>query len=83
MNIYVGNIAYGTGEDDLRDLFTRYGEVQLVSSLTGTQVDPKDLHSLKWPMMKKLKKLLQLWIARISWVVILELMRLGLENPDM
>ncbi|HBF00322.1 MAG TPA: RNA-binding protein, partial [Dehalococcoidia bacterium] len=27
MNIYVGNLAYGTGEDDLRDLFTRYGEV--------------------------------------------------------
>ena len=27
VNIYVGNISYGTGEDDLRDLFARYGEV--------------------------------------------------------
>ena len=34
VNIYVGNIAYGTGEDDLRDLFTRYGEVSAVRVIT-------------------------------------------------
>ena len=34
MNIYVGNLAYGTGEDDLRDLFTRYGEVSAVRVIT-------------------------------------------------
>ena len=27
MNIYVGNLAWGTSEDDLYDLFTSYGEV--------------------------------------------------------
>ncbi|MFL2756045.1 MAG: RNA recognition motif domain-containing protein [Dehalococcoidia bacterium] len=30
MNIYCGNIAYDTGEDDLRDLFAQYGEVASV-----------------------------------------------------
>ena len=34
MNIYVGNISYGTGEDDLRDLFARYGEVSAVRVIT-------------------------------------------------
>jgi RNA recognition motif-containing protein len=27
MNIYVGNLAWGTSEDDLYDLFAAYGEV--------------------------------------------------------
>ena len=27
MNIYCGNIAYTTTEDDLRDLFSQHGEV--------------------------------------------------------
>ncbi len=27
MKIYVGNLAWGTSEDDLYDLFTSYGEV--------------------------------------------------------
>jgi|TARA_X000001036_G_C20372564_1_gene681149 RNA recognition motif-containing protein len=30
VNIYCGNIAYDTGEDDLRDLFAQYGEVASV-----------------------------------------------------
>ena len=34
MNIYVGNISYTTSEDDLRDLFARYGEVTAVRVIT-------------------------------------------------
>ncbi len=34
MNIYVGNISYNTSEDDLRDLFSRYGEVTAVRMIT-------------------------------------------------
>ncbi len=34
MNIYCGNISYNTGEDDLRDLFARYGEVTAVRVIT-------------------------------------------------
>ena len=34
MNIYVGNISYTTSEDDLRDLFSRYGEVTAVRMIT-------------------------------------------------
>jgi len=31
MNIYVGNISYDTTEDDLREAFEEYGEVDSVS----------------------------------------------------
>lgn len=31
MNIYVGNLPYGTGEDELRQLFGPYGEVTSVA----------------------------------------------------
>ena len=34
VNIYVGNISYNTSEDDLRDLFARYGEVSAVRVIT-------------------------------------------------
>ena len=34
MNIYVGNISYISSEDDLRDLFGRYGEVVDVRIIT-------------------------------------------------
>ena len=34
MNIYCGNIAYTTTEDDLRDLFAQYGEVSAVRVIT-------------------------------------------------
>lgn len=27
MNIYVGNLSYGTTEDDLRELFGQFGEI--------------------------------------------------------
>jgi RNA recognition motif-containing protein len=31
MNIYVGNLAYDTSEDDLREAFSQYGEVKSVN----------------------------------------------------
>jgi RNA recognition motif-containing protein len=31
MNIYVGNLAYETNEDNLRDAFSAYGQVESVS----------------------------------------------------
>ena len=34
MNIYCGNIAYTTTEDDLRDLFSQHGEVSAVRVIT-------------------------------------------------
>lgn len=34
MNIYVGNIAYTTTEDELRDMFSAYGEVSSARIIT-------------------------------------------------
>jgi len=34
MNIYVGNLAYRTTEDDLRQLFSQFGEVSSVKIIT-------------------------------------------------
>jgi len=34
MNIYVGNLAYGVTEDELRDAFAPYGEISSVSVIT-------------------------------------------------
>ncbi len=34
MNIYVGNLAYGVTEDDLREAFSPYGEISSVSVIT-------------------------------------------------
>ncbi|MEY6432427.1 RNA-binding protein [Thioalkalicoccus limnaeus] len=34
MNIYVGNLAYGVTEDDLREAFGTYGEISSVSVIT-------------------------------------------------
>jgi len=34
MNIYVGNLAYGVTEDDLRAAFGQYGEVSSVNVIT-------------------------------------------------
>lgn len=31
MNIYVGNLPYGIDEDELRDIFSRFGEVSKVN----------------------------------------------------
>jgi RNA recognition motif-containing protein len=34
MNIYVGNLAYGVTEDDLREAFSQYGSVHSVNVIT-------------------------------------------------
>ncbi|MEJ2347063.1 MAG: RNA-binding protein [Gammaproteobacteria bacterium] len=34
MNIYVGNLAYGVTEDELRDAFAAFGQVARVSLIT-------------------------------------------------
>ncbi|MDD2389093.1 MAG: RNA-binding protein [Desulfobacterales bacterium] len=34
MNIYVGNLSYGVTEDDLKEAFSRFGEVSSVSIIT-------------------------------------------------
>lgn len=34
MNIYVGNLAYRTNEDELRQLFSQFGEVSSVKIIT-------------------------------------------------
>ena len=37
MNIYVGNLSYGSTEDSLRNLFESYGVVDTVSIITDRQ----------------------------------------------
>lgn len=37
MNIYVGNISYRMTEDELRDAFAAYGEVQSARIITDRQ----------------------------------------------
>jgi RNA recognition motif-containing protein len=34
MNIYVGNLAYGISEDDLKQAFSQYGEVTSANLIT-------------------------------------------------
>ena len=34
MNIYVGNLAYSVTQDDLREVFSPYGEISSVSLIT-------------------------------------------------
>ena len=34
MNIYVGNLSFSTTEDQLRDLFAEFGQVESVSVIT-------------------------------------------------
>ena len=34
MNIYVGNLSYSVTEEELRDLFSEYGEVSSVNIIT-------------------------------------------------
>jgi RNA recognition motif-containing protein len=34
MKLYVGNLSYSTGENDLRDLFAAYGTVESVAVIT-------------------------------------------------
>lgn len=37
MNIYVGNLSYGMGEDELREAFAAYGDVASVKILTDRE----------------------------------------------
>ncbi len=37
MDIYVGNLAYSTTEDDLKDAFGAYGEVSRVKIITDRE----------------------------------------------
>ena len=37
MQIYVGNMSYGTTEESLRDLFAGYGEVESVKIITDRE----------------------------------------------
>jgi RNA recognition motif-containing protein len=37
MNIYVGNLSWGTREDDLREAFEAYGDVSSVSIITDRE----------------------------------------------
>jgi len=39
MQIYVGNISYGTTEDSLATLFSAYGEVQNVKIITDRETE--------------------------------------------
>lgn len=34
MNIYVGNLAYGVTQDELRNVFSAYGEISSVNLIT-------------------------------------------------
>ena len=37
MNIYVGNLAYGTTEDELRDVFSEFGNVSSVNIISDRE----------------------------------------------
>ncbi len=37
MNIYIGNLAYGVTEDELREAFSQFGEVTSVNVITDGQ----------------------------------------------
>lgn len=34
MNIYVGNLPYSTGEEDLKSIFSEFGEIESVKIIT-------------------------------------------------
>ncbi|GIS97936.1 MAG: hypothetical protein CM1200mP25_1730 [Acidobacteriota bacterium] len=47
--MYVGNIPFSAGEDELRELFTPFGEVESVHVVTDrATADHVDLRSWKW-----------------------------------
>jgi RNA recognition motif-containing protein len=37
MNIYVGNLSFRSSEDDLRDVFSEFGEVESVKIITDRE----------------------------------------------
>ena len=51
MNIYIGNLSYEVTEEDLKQAFETFGEVESVKILkTNTLTDQKDLDSLRYPI---------------------------------
>jgi cold-inducible RNA-binding protein len=42
-NLYVGNMAFSTTEDQLREAFSQYGTVTMVQALNGAQLDGRTL----------------------------------------
>jgi len=50
MNIYVGNMSYDTSEDELREAFEAYGEVDSVSIITDRDTGrPKGFGFVEMP----------------------------------
>ena len=41
MNIYVGNLPYSVGEDDLQDIFGEYGEIESVKIVMDSDDEAK------------------------------------------
>ena len=49
-DIFVGNLDYGTSEDELRQLFAAYGPVDRVSIVTDRYSgQPRGSASWRWP----------------------------------
>jgi len=72
VNIYCGNIAYSTSEDDLRDLFGRYGEVTAVRVITDRDTGrSKGFGFVEMSDDDQAKKQYRPWTEMILWVVIL------------
>lgn len=50
MNIYVGNLPYDIGEDELRDVFSQFGEVSKVNIIMDKfSGQPKDFGFVEMP----------------------------------
>ena len=58
MNIYVGNLLFNVGEDDLRDAFEQFGQVTEVRLIMDKlAANRRDLASLKCHRKTRQKKL--------------------------
>ena len=56
-SLYVGNLDASTTEQELRDAFAVYGDLQMVSLITDHQTaQPVALRLSRWKMIKKRTK---------------------------